>query len=56
MSKQTLREQLKEEATANAGRDLEIAAGWFPLEEEAWETFEKAATKPVRKTARAKPS
>ena len=36
-SQQSLREQLKQEALANAGRDLEIAAEWFPLEEEAWQ-------------------
>jgi CopG family transcriptional regulator / antitoxin EndoAI len=33
--KANLRERLKEEATANAERDLAIAADWFPLEEEA---------------------
>jgi CopG family transcriptional regulator/antitoxin EndoAI len=33
--KETLRERLKREALANAGRDLEMAAQWFPLEEEA---------------------
>ncbi len=30
-----LRARLKEEALANSGRDLAIAAEWFPLEEEA---------------------
>jgi CopG family transcriptional regulator / antitoxin EndoAI len=54
--KKSLRERLKEEALANAARDLEIAAEWFPLEEEALETFEKAAAKPARKTVRAKRS
>ena len=54
--RQNLRERLKEGAIANAGRDLEIAAEWFPLEEEAWEMFEKAATKPVQKMAHAKRS
>ena len=34
-SKQSLRERLKQEALANGGRDLELAAAWFPLEEEA---------------------
>ena len=36
-SQQNLREQLKLEGLANAQRDLEIAAEWFPLEEEAWQ-------------------
>ena len=36
-SQHNLREQLKQEALANAERDLEIAAEWFPLEEEAWQ-------------------
>jgi hypothetical protein len=35
-SRQNLRARLKEEAMANAGRDLQMAAEWFPLEEEAW--------------------
>jgi hypothetical protein len=30
-----LRRELKKEGIANAGRDLNIAAEWFPLEEEA---------------------
>jgi CopG family transcriptional regulator / antitoxin EndoAI len=33
--KETLRERLKHEAIANAGRDVEMAAEWFPLEQEA---------------------
>jgi CopG family transcriptional regulator/antitoxin EndoAI len=33
--KSNLRERLKAEALVNAGRDLAIAAEWFPLEEEA---------------------
>jgi CopG family transcriptional regulator / antitoxin EndoAI len=33
--KETLRERLKREAIANAPRDIEMAAEWFPLEEEA---------------------
>jgi CopG family transcriptional regulator/antitoxin EndoAI len=49
--KQSLREELKAGYQANAERDLAIAAEWFPLEEEAWETFEKTARKPVRKRA-----
>jgi hypothetical protein len=32
---ETLRERLKREAIAKAGRDVEMAAEWFPLEEEA---------------------
>jgi CopG family transcriptional regulator/antitoxin EndoAI len=35
-----LREQLKAGYRANAERDLAMAAEWFPLEEEAWHTFE----------------
>lgn len=34
--RRNLRERLKHEAMANAVRDLEIAAAWCPLEEEAW--------------------
>jgi predicted transcriptional regulator len=41
-SKRTLREQLRAGYRANAERDLAIAAEWFPLEEEAWRTFEAA--------------
>jgi CopG family transcriptional regulator/antitoxin EndoAI len=33
--KNMLRERLKREALANADRDLEMAAEWFPLDEEA---------------------
>jgi CopG family transcriptional regulator/antitoxin EndoAI len=33
--KTNLRARLKEEAIANADRDLAIAAEWFPLEQEA---------------------
>lgn len=36
-SQQNLRERLKQEALANAERDLQMAAEWFPLEEEAWQ-------------------
>ena len=35
--RQNLREQLKQEALVNAERDLQMAAEWFPLEEEAWQ-------------------
>ena len=34
--KKALRELLKRKAIANAERDLEMAAEWFPLEEDAW--------------------
>ena len=49
-----LRARLKEEAIANAERDLAMAAEWFPLEEEAQKIFERADPKPARKTTRAK--
>jgi CopG family transcriptional regulator/antitoxin EndoAI len=32
--KETLRDRLKREALSNATRDIELAAEWFPLEEE----------------------
>jgi CopG family transcriptional regulator/antitoxin EndoAI len=35
-SRRHLRARLKQEALANAERDLAMAAEWFPLEEEAW--------------------
>jgi len=47
-----LRSRLKEEAISNADRDLAMAAEWFPLEEEAWETFEASRTQ--RKTVKNK--
>jgi hypothetical protein len=34
--RQQLRSRLKQEALANAQRDLAMAAEWFSLEEEAW--------------------
>jgi hypothetical protein len=40
--KQSLREQLATGYRANAERDLGMAAEWFPLEEEAWQTFESS--------------
>ena|SRR5437868_6520078 len=52
--RQSLREQLKAGYRANAERDLAIATEWFPLEEEAWQTFEKSRHKPHRKLARSK--
>jgi CopG family transcriptional regulator / antitoxin EndoAI len=38
-----LRSRLKQEAIANADRDLAMAAEWFPPEEEASQTFERSA-------------
>ena len=38
--RRNLRKQLEDGYRANAQRDLEIAAEWFPLEEEARKTFE----------------
>ena len=35
LGRQNLRERLKQEVLANAGRDLQMAAEWFPFEEEA---------------------
>jgi CopG family transcriptional regulator/antitoxin EndoAI len=48
--RQSLREQLKTGYRVNAERDLAMAAEWFPLEEEAWRTFENSrkAKKPSR--------
>ncbi|MBI3679357.1 MAG: hypothetical protein HY235_03055 [Acidobacteria bacterium] len=43
---ENLRERLKQEALANAQRDLAMAEEWFPLEEEAWQL---ANRKPKRK-------
>src|SRR5438067_11313012 len=54
--RQKLREQLKAGYRANAERDLDTAAAWFPLEEEAWDTFEKSVHKPVKKPVKAKRS
>jgi CopG family transcriptional regulator/antitoxin EndoAI len=50
--KATLRAHLKAEAIANADRDLEMSAEWFPLEEEAWQMFEKTSGKPAGKQVR----
>ena len=35
--RQNLRERLKQEALVNTERDLQMAAEWFPLGEEAWQ-------------------
>ena len=48
----SLREQLKAGYRANAERDLAMAAEWFPLEEEAWHTYE-ASSNP-KKSAKTK--
>ena len=44
-SQQNLRERLKQEALANAERDLQMAAEWFPLEEEAWRSAQGSKKK-----------
>jgi CopG family transcriptional regulator/antitoxin EndoAI len=36
-SRRNLQERLKQEAITNADRDLQMAAEWFPLEEQAWQ-------------------
>jgi CopG family transcriptional regulator/antitoxin EndoAI len=43
-----LRARLTSEAIENADRDLQIAAEWFPLEEEASETFEQRRAQPTK--------
>ena len=43
--RQNLRERLKQEALANAERDLHMAAEWFPLEEEAWQVAQSRKRK-----------
>jgi metal-responsive CopG/Arc/MetJ family transcriptional regulator len=40
-SQRNLRERLKQEALANAERDLKMAAEWFPLGEEAWQLAQR---------------
>jgi len=47
--KANLRALLKEEAIANADRDLAIAAEWFPLEEEAAQLAETGRSRKSRK-------
>ena len=42
--KQRLREQLKAGYLANADENLRIAAEWFPIEEEAWQTSRAGRT------------
>src|ERR1017187_5065511 len=43
--RQNLRQRLKQEALANAERDLQMAAEWFPLEEEAWQGAQRQKRK-----------
>jgi hypothetical protein len=50
--RRALREQLRAGYRPNAARDLAIAAEWFPLEEEAWRTFE--ATREPMQSAKTK--
>ncbi len=52
--KRTLRERLKLEAIENAQRDVEMAAEWFPLEEEASAALAAAGAKKRSKTSRTK--
>jgi CopG family transcriptional regulator / antitoxin EndoAI len=49
-----LRRQLKEEAIANANRDLDVAAEWFPLEQEASQKSETRRKQSFKKAARRK--
>jgi hypothetical protein len=46
----SLCEELKVGYQANAERNLAMAAEWFPLEEEAWQTFEasRSMMKPAK--------
>jgi CopG family transcriptional regulator/antitoxin EndoAI len=41
-SRRSLRERLKQGYIANAELSRQIAEEWFPLEEEAWEIFERS--------------
>jgi CopG family transcriptional regulator/antitoxin EndoAI len=41
LSKQNLRARLKAGYKANAERNLQLAAEWFPLEEQAWSKGKK---------------
>jgi len=41
IGKKSLKQQLKAGYQANAERNLEIAAEWFPLEEAAWHKAKK---------------
>jgi metal-responsive CopG/Arc/MetJ family transcriptional regulator len=50
--RQSLRNQLTVGYRANSEQDLAIAAEWFPLEEQAWETLQ--ASRKAKKSARPK--
>jgi len=52
--KEMLRERLKREGIANAERDVEMAAEWFLLEEEASATPDVAPVKRRAKSPRTK--
>jgi hypothetical protein len=52
--KKMLRERLKREAIANAQRDIELAAEWFPAREEAAAVAARAPTKGPSKARKAK--
>jgi CopG family transcriptional regulator/antitoxin EndoAI len=51
-AKASLRERLKQEALANAERDLAMAAEWFPLEDEASEITQISRGRRPRKHRR----
>ena len=40
-----LRQKLKQGSLANAGRDLDLARQWFPLEEDIWQKEKKQKNK-----------
>ena len=50
--KQNLRDQLKAGYLANAARDLELATEWFPVDEEAYSTFENQKPRSTAKNKR----
>jgi CopG family transcriptional regulator / antitoxin EndoAI len=52
--KANLRLRLKEEALANADRDLEMAAEWFPLEEEVSQRMDRPSEKAPKKVTQRK--
>jgi CopG family transcriptional regulator / antitoxin EndoAI len=43
-ARKNLAARLKQGATTNAQRDLEIAREWFPLDEETWQAKPRPAT------------
>ena len=53
--KANLRARLKEEAIANAERDLALAAEWFPLEEEAAQLAESGRSTKAKRSAHKRP-